>query len=394
MKSKKRGGSKSKKKIARRKKKFSLEFNFGGELDKTLSQTQQQAKPTQIQKLRQDAKKQQERQAAKSQQKASLLKGLEPIKSVQEDKITQIIEPVTSAKKKQDPIIILLFLMFLVGWIVFGLAFVFRDYFILYLVTSIAILVANLIFFIVHKKGTGKEVKIKQEVKTTETPKEEIKIQKELKQQEALETIASQKSVQIETPHVDIKKEKAKAINLIVTIFSLAVIIYVAVSKGFISRINWPQTIGLNYIVTIVVVIAAFLVFFNARRRSKKRIALIKKATQAVVSGTISPSQIRIPMGATGKIVLEGQEVKLKKYQTEFDLLLEIVNQKKSVGVTEIVRIFSVPKDLVEEWGRILEEHGLIKVYYPALGDPLFRSNTFVEVKKQRVKKTNGTKSN
>lgn len=379
MKSKKRGSTKRKKKLGPRKKKFSLEFNFGGDLNKGLSEPQEQKiKTQQVQKIKQEDYK---------QKKGSNTKVLEGVKSIQEDKITQIVEPIIKVKKSQDPIIILLFLMFLVGWVVFGLAFVFKEYFILYLVTSIAILLANVVFFIIHKKSEKQETKTvqkQQEEKAKEIPKEEIKVQKEVKPQ----AILSQKNVPIETSHVDIKKEKAKAINLIVTIFSLAAIIYVAVSRGFISKISLPQTLGLNQIVVIVVVVAAVLMFFNARRRSKKRKELIKKATQAVISGTLSPSQIKLPVGATGKIILDGQEVKLKKYQTELDLLLEIINQKKTISMNELVRIFSIPKDLVEEWGRILEEHGLIKVYYPALGDPLFRSNTFVEVKKPKVKKS------
>ena len=199
--------------------------------------------------------------------------------------------------------------------------------------------------------------------------------------------------MQIE-PSVDIKKEKAKVINLIITVFALVTIIYLAISRGFISKIVLPKTFGLNQFVVIIVVLAAALMFFNARRRGKKRKELIKKATQAVISGTVSPSQIKLPVGVGGKIIIDGQEVKLKKYQTELDLLLEIINQKKSIGMSEIQRIFSVPKDLAEEWGRILEEHGLIKLYYPALGDPLFRTNSFIEIKKRKVKKTNAAKSN
>lgn len=374
MKSKKGGKSRGrKKKVTHRKKKFSLEFNFGGISDNKKEEATQSTN----QAIQKERKKEQkiEKELPKTQE----LNQAQPI----------VVQKELKREKKTDPAVILLFLMFLVGVLVIALSFVFKDYFLYYIIFGTLILIINFVFFTIHKRSSIPQAKAQE--------KAQVKKEEEIKpiklEEKKLESIAAQKNVQIE-PSVDIKKEKAKVINLIITLFVLVIIIYLAISKGFISKIVLPKTFGLNQIVVVIVVLAAALMFFNARRRGKKRKELIKKATQAVISGTISPRQIKLPVGIGGKIIIDGQEVKLKKYQTELDLLLEIINQKKSIGISEIQRMFSVPKDLVEEWGKILEEHGLIKLYYPALGDPLFRTNTFTEVKKRKVKKTNAAKNN
>lgn len=383
MKSKKGGKRKGikKKSVSRsRKKKFSLEFNFGG---------LNQAKENQISNVSVPA--------AFKKEKAE--KTIKPLKVKEENKETvkevKQIEPIKTAqeikpKKKSDPAIILLFLMFLVGVMVIALAFVFKDYFIYYISSGVLILIINIVFFLIHKRNSRIDG-VQQEKKEVKEQKP-VKLEQNKAEDKKLEAVAAQKNVQIEP--IDIKKEKAKLINLVVTVFVLGVIIYFAISKGFISNISLPKSFGLVEAVVSVVILAVILMIFNARRRGKKRKELIKKATQAVISGKVSASQINLPKQLGGRIIVDGQEVKLKKYQTEFDLLLEMINEKKSIPMSDIEKMFSVSKDLAEEWGRILEEHNLIKVYYPALGDPLFRANTFIEVKKKKVKKTDGLKSN
>ena len=36
-------------------------------------------------------------------------------------------------------------------------------------------------------------------------------------------------------------------------------------------------------------------------------------------------------------------------------------------------KTFNISKKQVEDWARILEERGLIKIYYPLIGDPELR---------------------
>ena len=52
--------------------------------------------------------------------------------------------------------------------------------------------------------------------------------------------------------------------------------------------------------------------------------------------------------------------------------------------MSEIAQVFEIDITVVEEWSRILEENEIIKIHYPAIGDPelvkienLFRSKVF-----------------
>src|SRR3989344_3922497 len=154
MKSKKGGKRKGikKKSVSRsRKKKFSLEFNFGG-----LNQT----KENQISNVPNPS-------ADKKEKKAKAEKIIKPLNVKEENNeiVKEVkqeakqIEPIKTAqkikpKKKSDPAIILLFLMFLVGVMVIALAFVFKDYFIYYISSGVLILIINIVFFLIHKRNS------------------------------------------------------------------------------------------------------------------------------------------------------------------------------------------------------------------------------------------------
>lgn len=56
-------------------------------------------------------------------------------------------------------------------------------------------------------------------------------------------------------------------------------------------------------------------------------------------------------------------------YKTDFDNFYEFIKQNKKITVTQVALHFKMPKKKVEEWAQILEEHRLIKINYPLLGD-------------------------
>ncbi|MEM7825094.1 MAG: CBS domain-containing protein [Candidatus Aenigmatarchaeota archaeon] len=59
--------------------------------------------------------------------------------------------------------------------------------------------------------------------------------------------------------------------------------------------------------------------------------------------------------------------------ETEIDKLLQIIQERSSVHVDELSRQLNVPEERIEEWGRILEEHGLIEINYSPIGKPMFK---------------------
>jgi len=66
-------------------------------------------------------------------------------------------------------------------------------------------------------------------------------------------------------------------------------------------------------------------------------------------------------------------KIELGRYETAFDALYKIVEQKGKLKMSVIAKYFGINKKKVEEWATILEEHGLLEVYYPPFGEPELR---------------------
>ena len=60
--------------------------------------------------------------------------------------------------------------------------------------------------------------------------------------------------------------------------------------------------------------------------------------------------------------------------ETDVDRLLKIIEEKGSITTDALAGILKVSEDKVEEWGRTLEEHNLIKLEYPPFGKPKLKA--------------------
>lgn len=60
--------------------------------------------------------------------------------------------------------------------------------------------------------------------------------------------------------------------------------------------------------------------------------------------------------------------------ETDVDKLLKTIEEKGIVASDELAKILKVDEEKIEEWGRVLEEHGLIKMEYSPIGKPLLKS--------------------
>lgn len=61
------------------------------------------------------------------------------------------------------------------------------------------------------------------------------------------------------------------------------------------------------------------------------------------------------------------------RIDTDIDQVLKLVEKKGSIDIDEVKRILTLPEDKIEEWGKILERHGLLELFYPAVGRPKLR---------------------
>lgn len=73
---------------------------------------------------------------------------------------------------------------------------------------------------------------------------------------------------------------------------------------------------------------------------------------------------------------------------TAIDKLLELVEKKGSISIKDAAKVFNVSRSQIESWVKILEEHELIEVHYPPIGEPELRKKELEKPgKKKKVKK-------
>ena len=65
-----------------------------------------------------------------------------------------------------------------------------------------------------------------------------------------------------------------------------------------------------------------------------------------------------------------------EKISTSIDELFELVMRNGKIKLNTAARRLGVKKNQVEEWAKILEEHGLIDIHYPPFGEPELRKKT------------------
>ncbi len=66
----------------------------------------------------------------------------------------------------------------------------------------------------------------------------------------------------------------------------------------------------------------------------------------------------------------------MDKVTTPIDELFEIVMRVGRIKLGTAAKKFGAKKQQVEEWAKILEEHGLIEIHYPPFGEPELRKKT------------------
>ena len=62
-----------------------------------------------------------------------------------------------------------------------------------------------------------------------------------------------------------------------------------------------------------------------------------------------------------------------KPYETDIDKAYALIEKYGSMKLSDIAGIFEVEQKTIEEWARILEQHKLCLVHYPAFGSAELR---------------------
>ena len=102
---------------------------------------------------------------------------------------------------------------------------------------------------------------------------------------------------------------------------------------------------------------------------------LTTKGTPVTAKSAVPVSTTKAPPPATTKS--SKPPIKIIKYQspityqTEIDTLYQMVLQRGKITLEEVMKTFTIKKELAEEWAKILESHQLISVEYPPFSSPV-----------------------
>jgi len=66
----------------------------------------------------------------------------------------------------------------------------------------------------------------------------------------------------------------------------------------------------------------------------------------------------------------KGLKIERSKYDTDIDILYKIIKGTGRIKMSVITKYFGINQKKAEEWAAILEGHNLVKIHYPAVGEP------------------------
>ncbi len=86
------------------------------------------------------------------------------------------------------------------------------------------------------------------------------------------------------------------------------------------------------------------------------------------------------------------RKASIKEYmETDVDKLYELARDKGIIKVKDAAKTLGIDSEQVEEWGRILEEHKLVRLRYPPVGEPVIILKKFTtdseKIKELKAKK-------
>src|SRR3989344_7916197 len=158
------------------------------------------------------------------------------------------------------------------------------------------------------------------------------------------------KSIKSERKIGDSKKIKLKKINNTISIIIILITLIFALLKTDFKTL--PPKVSIFIITLIGIVI---ILFFSVLILGRKR---------KYLSSEIDIKELR-----STPIIIR----KLNMPETYFDLLLEILNKRGLMTISEVARTFKITKQRAEEWANILSDHNLIILYYPPIGEPILK---------------------
>ncbi len=250
--------------------------------------------------------------------------------------------------KKDKKIILTLIseIIFFMGMIIVGASFLYKPLFKFLVVIGSAIALVGVIMFF--------QSMLKVKIKSFEQKQEKKIILKETKTQE--------------------KIKNKKAPLFISLIILLLVIIYLFIKQRSLLK-NITTRISPVILISIILVflIIVLIILITIKKSKLKKVKTSQEHKEEVI--------------LRAKKHLNVQLHQLKQTETELDSLLELINENGVVSLTQAAKVFNVTQEKIKEWAKILEDHNLIKIFYPAISEPLLKSLTIENAGKKDNRK-------
>ncbi len=227
-----------------------------------------------------------------------------------------------------------------------------------------------------EKKIREKETKIKKRLfkklrlRLRSKPKKEKKPKKLAKQKIRILKIKKKKKLK---PAIS-KSERLKKSSRFLTYSLIAVIIFFIIYKGlgYFSSFFTDQLLFYAMVVIIFVTLAIAITYLIVHKKTKK-IGILKEIKEKIAPKKEEAVQEGLSAKAVEAAVAEEiEEIKRPKfrtYKTDIDVLYDLVKNKGRVKISALAKTFNVDKKTIEDWAEMLEEHGLLKIHYPAIGE-------------------------
>lgn len=214
--------------------------------------------------------------------------------------------------------------------------------------------------------------KIKKVIKKTREikPKNRVKFKKIKPKRRIISFVKTKHKTPVTKLHKKLISIKNKKLKSTTNISLLAEPIQVQPAEKIIEKAESPKNKNQFFIFLLLIFViigAASFIFKNIYLYGLSvliiiylLIVLFKKKKQPIIENTIPVKQL--PLIQSKKI-----------YLTEFDKFYNYILENKNITISKIAHVFRMPKKQAEVWARILEDRGLIKLYYPLVGEPELR---------------------
>lgn len=121
-------------------------------------------------------------------------------------------------------------------------------------------------------------------------------------------------------------------------------------------------------------------------KKSRKRKKKAGKKRIKKKKGMEEEAKVKKQVGVQKETGPAVKPVKKGQLRTALDDLYSFVQKEGNVTIMQAASKFKVTRDKIEEWAKILDDHSLIKIFYPAFTGPQLRSLNWIKKQEERKK--------